>query len=44
MISHKELPKAGGAVRLSFLLPEDALAELPQAEGAHKMLGVKLAI
>ena len=26
------------------MLLEDALAELPQTEGAHKVLGVKLAI
>lgn len=42
--SDKEFIKASRAVRLSFLLLEDALAELPQTEGTHKVLGVKLAI
>lgn len=43
-ISHKEFVKAKWAVWLPFLLLEDALAELPQTEGTHKVLGVKLAI
>lgn len=42
-ISHKEFVKASRAVWLPFLLLEDALAELPQTEGTHKVLGVKLA-
>lgn len=41
--SHKEFVKAGQAVWLPFLLLEDALPELPKTEGAHKVLGVKLA-
>ncbi len=43
-VSHKEFIKARHAVWLPFLLLEDALAELPQTEGTHKVLGVKLAI
>lgn len=43
-ISHKQFVKARPAVWLPSLLLEDALAELPQTEGAHKVLGVKLAI
>lgn len=41
--SHKEFVEANQAVRLPLLLLDDALAELPQTEGAHKVLGVKLA-
>lgn len=43
-ISQKKFVKAGCAVRLPFLLLEDALAELPQTESTHKVLGMKLAI
>lgn len=43
-VSYKEFIKAGRAVRLPLLLLEDALAELPQTKGTHKVLGVKLAI
>lgn len=43
-VSHKEFVKASWAVWLSFLLLKNTLAELPQTEGAHKVLGVKLAI
>lgn len=43
-VSQKEFVKAGCAVRLPALLLEDALAELPQTESTHKVLGMKLAI
>ena len=43
-VSHEQFVKARPAVWLPSLLLEDALAELPQTEGAHKVLGVKLAI
>lgn len=43
-VSHKEFDKATRAVWLPILLLEEALAELPQTEGTHKVLGVKLAI
>lgn len=43
-ISDKEFVKARWAVWFPFLLLEDALAELPQTKGTHKVLGVKLAI
>lgn len=42
-LAHKELLEANQAVRLPALLLDDALVELPQTEGAHKVLGVKLA-
>lgn len=42
-IPHKELLEANQAVRLPAALLDDALVELPQTEGAHKMLRVKLA-
>lgn len=42
--SHKEFVEASQAVWLPLLLLEDALAELPQTEGAHKVLWVELAL
>lgn len=43
-ILEKEFIEACGAVRFPTLLLEDALAQLPQTEGAHKVLRVKLVI
>lgn len=43
-VSHKEFVETSCAVWLPFLLLEDAMVELPQTEGTHKVLGVKLAI
>lgn len=40
---HKELIIANEAVWLLLLFLKDALAELPQTEGTHKVLRVKLA-
>lgn len=42
-LPHKEFLEANQAVRLPALLLDDALVELPQTEGAHKVLRVKLA-
>lgn len=42
-MAHKELLEAGRAVGLPALLLDHALVELPQTQGAHKVLGVKLA-
>lgn len=41
--SHKQSVKASQAVGFPLLLLEDALADLSQAEGTHKVLRVKFA-
>lgn len=42
-LSHKQFVKASQTVGLPLLLLEDALVDLSQAEGTHKVLGVKFA-
>lgn len=44
IVSQKEFVEANWTVRLPSLLLEDALAELPQTESTHKVLGMKLAL